>query len=160
MLRPASLADDPWVRTLFAEHLTELGLTPNPEMDRDMADFVATYTAPQGHFCVAVNPQGAGLAMGGILDGTIRRIHVVQHFRHLGLGRRIVIHLCEWAWEHGLTVVRAFVARANLPSQRLFANCGFSPAGQWPHPCGPTTCDLWERSKQLSQYEISTIQLR
>jgi RimJ/RimL family protein N-acetyltransferase len=135
-VRPVEPRDGPQVNALFAKHLAELGLTPNPELDADMTEFPGVYLAPNGYFCVADDGLEHVIGMGGISAGVIRRVHVVQSARGMGLGKRLVSHLCYWARSLGLTRVEAVIAYDNLASQRLFSACGFRQAA------GPT----WARS--------------
>jgi hypothetical protein len=144
IIRPAVAEDALWAGELFSRHLTELGLTHQPELDWDMVDFPGAYLEPHGYFCVAVDARQRGLGMGGILEATIRRVHVVPWARRLGLGRGILAHLCGWARNHRLPLVRAVIARGNLSSQRLFSAGGFSRTSHGCPPFGFASCDMWE----------------
>jgi GNAT superfamily N-acetyltransferase len=146
IIRAANSQDSLRVQQLFASHLADLGLQPDPDLDGDMTNLEETYTAPSGYFCVAVRADGLIAGMGGILEGMIRRVHVVPAARQQGLGRDLLEHLCNWASAHGLLKVRAVIARSNAPSQRLFSACGFSINKSAPPSAGGLTCELWERS--------------
>jgi RimJ/RimL family protein N-acetyltransferase len=110
--------------------------SPDPRLDADMHDFPAAYARPGGCFLVVENPQtGALAAMCGLLDGTVRRLHVAESWRGRQLARQLVLRLLQEARDTGLRSVSCVVATANQPAQTIFRQCGFQPTGRRPaHP--------------------------
>ena len=92
-IRMAVPADAGEVRSLFAAHLSALGLRPDPALDADMEDFPLGYDRPGAHFLVAEAPTGALVGMAGLLEGEIRRVFVDPHWRGQGIAKRLVMTL-------------------------------------------------------------------
>lgn len=144
-IRGATAADADRVIRLFDGHLRSMNASPDPQLDADMHDFPAAYARPGGCFLVAENPQtGALAAMCGLLDGTVRRLHVAESWRGRQLARQLVLCLLGEARDTGLRSVSGVVATANQPAQTIFRQCGFQSTGRRPaHPL-MAHCELLE----------------
>jgi GNAT superfamily N-acetyltransferase len=143
-IRPATTADAPQALALFAQHLQNLRVKPDPALDSDMEDFPRAYERRGSFFCVVEDVTGRLLGMGGVMDRTVRRLHVSGPTRGHGLGRRILEHLCR---EHALRQggpLRAVVASTNEAARRTFARCGFVPAPPGHTASAPAHCEIWE----------------
>src|SRR5437879_4465232 len=115
ILRSATAADRPQILALFAEHLEALGYDPDPDLDRDMRQLPGSYAHAPNAFMVAVLEDGSIAAMGGLLDGEIRRLYVRSDVRRRGLARMIVERLVSGR-ESGF----AIVDRQNQPAHASF----------------------------------------
>lgn len=133
--RVASVADANAVQRLFTEYLASLGLTPDAELDVDLVDFPAAYTAPGDTFLVATSPAGELLGMGGIRRGELRRVFVRGTQRGHGLARTLVLRLLRAALDTGQNECHGVIARANEPIRQVDFACGLLPTGRTPaHP--------------------------
>ena len=133
--RVASAADAPAVNQLFAEYLGSLGLTPDAELDADLVDFPAAYTAPGDTFLVATGPDGQLRGMGGIRRGELRRVFVRAAQRGRGLARALVLRLLQAAIATGQTQFHGVIARSNAAIREVDLACGLLPTGRAPaHP--------------------------
>ena len=133
--RVASAADAQSVNQLFAEYLASLGLTPDAEMDADLMDFPAAYTAPGDTFLVASGPDGELRGMGGIRRGELRRVFVRASQRGRGLARALVLRLLQSAIATGQTQFHGVIARSNTSIREVDLACGLLPTGRVPaHP--------------------------
>ncbi len=133
--RVASAADAPAVNQLFAEYLASLGLTPDAELDADLVDFPAAYTAPGDTFLVATGPDGQLRGMGGIRRGELRRVFVRATQRGRGLARALVLRLLQSAIATGQTQFHGVIARSNTSIREVDLACGLLPTGRVPsHP--------------------------
>lgn len=133
--RVTSPADAPKVAALFAEYLTSLGLTPDPELDADLVDFPAAYTAPGDTFLLATCADGELLGMGGLRRGELRRVFVRAEQRGRGLARALVLRLLQAASATGQTEFHGVIARHNAAIREVDFACGLLPTGRPPaHP--------------------------
>ena len=133
--RVASAADAPDVNQLFAEYLASLGLTPDAELDADLVDFPAAYTAPGDTFLVATGADGELRGMGGIRRGELRRVFVRASQRGRGLARALVLRLLQSAIATGQTQFHGVIARSNVSIREVDLACGLLPTGRGPaHP--------------------------
>ncbi len=133
--RVASVADANAVQRLFTEYLASLGLTPDAELDVDLVDFPAAYTAPGDTFLVATSPAGELLGMGGIRRGELRRVFVRGTQRGHGLARTLVLRLLRAAIATGQTECHGVIARSNDAIRQVDFACGLLPTGRTPaHP--------------------------
>ncbi|SRR5579883_1136258 len=90
-----------------------------------------------------------GLSGGVIDEGTppgeveLVSMWVDPAARGLGLGRRLVEAVAEWAREGGATRLRLWVTEGNAPAIALYARCGFVMTGETlPHGWHPTLREL------------------
>ena len=96
-IRTAVPADAGEVWSLFAAHLSALGLRPDPALDADMEDFPSAYDGAGAQFLVAEAPSGELVGMAGLLDGEIRRVFVDPKWRRRGLAKRLILTLIALA---------------------------------------------------------------
>jgi ribosomal protein S18 acetylase RimI-like enzyme len=142
MLRRASTEDREAIADLFALHLRSLGYAPDPELDRDMLDPMASYDS----FLVA-ELRGSLVAMGGVARGEIRRIFVLPEHRRHRLAARLVAELVSDARNRGEREIRAIVADSNSPARRLFTSLGFRPTGRTPDHEQMKHCEIFDGSE-------------
>jgi ribosomal protein S18 acetylase RimI-like enzyme len=142
MLRRARADDREAIADLFALHLRSLGYVPDPELDRDMLDPMASYDS----FLVA-ELRGSLVAMGGIARGEVRRIFVLPEHREHGLAGRLVTELVTEARARGEREIRAIVAGSNSPARRLFESLGFRPTGRAPDHEQMKHCEIFDGSE-------------
>jgi len=95
LIRTAVSADAVEVASLFAAHLAELDLHPDPALDADMTAFPLHYEVPGACFLVAEAPEGALVGMAGLLDGEVRRVFVQPAWRGEGIGRQLITALVD-----------------------------------------------------------------
>jgi GNAT superfamily N-acetyltransferase len=138
VLRPAILSDRRGVLALFSAHLSALGYASDEELDRDMAEFPASYA--DGAFIVA-ELDGELIAMGGVRSGEVRRIYVAPGHRGSGIAQRIVAELVL----RSSAPPFAIVARGNGPAERLFGACGFVGTKRSPSHPKMKHCEIWEK---------------
>ena len=146
IISTASPADADAVASLFATHLHDLGVEPDPLLDSDMADFPMGYSGERDCFAVAKSNEGRLLGMAGVLNGEIRRVHVIPEFRHCGVASHLVQHLISTAHALGKRPLYAVIAQNNSASQRLFQRQGFHPAGKTPSHPKMQHCEIWEET--------------
>lgn len=133
--RVASAADAAAVHGLFAEYLASLGLTPDAELDADLVDFPAAYTAPGDTFLVAIGADGQLRGMGGIRRGELRRVFVRASQRGRGLARALVLRLLQFGISTGQMQFHGVIARSNGSIREVDLACGLLPTGRVPaHP--------------------------
>lgn len=131
------------VARLFAGHLADLGLRPDPELDVDMTRFDTEYVLPRGLLLLALEPGGAAVGMAGVRGDEIRRVFVERPWRGRRLATRLVSRLLQRVPPPSSGRFRAVLARDNLPSRRLFLSLGFRPAGLGEADV-PARCEVYE----------------
>lgn len=76
---------------------------------------------------------GALAAYGGMLtvldEGQITNIAVRAEFRRMGIGKRIMAALEEYAADNGIVFLSLEVRESNAPARALYASCGWSEEG-------------------------------
>ncbi len=130
--RPATMRDAAAVCDLFKAHLQAMGVQPDAELDADMDGFPRAYEGQGNLFCVVETKDGRLIGMGGILSGTIRRIHVDRAWRGQGIGRQVIRYLLAHGSKRPGATIQAIVARSNSAAQRVFMACGFRATGRTP----------------------------
>lgn len=86
-----------------------------------------------GSLSVAVQEIGAPLFGGGVLDrnqGAVFGVWVEPTHRGTGLIDRLVEAATDWLAESGIERASLWVQRDNIPAQRAYARCGFTPSGR------------------------------
>jgi len=156
LIRPATGADRPAIRRLFARHLAELGYAPDPALDADMRELPGPYGRAPNTFLVATSPGGRIVGMAGLLGAEIRRVYVRAGWRNRGVARALVGQLAQRARDAGLKELRALLAKSNLPIRRVFLACGFSATGRTPawraaRHCEVLACRLRETATPRSR---------
>jgi GNAT superfamily N-acetyltransferase len=133
--RVATEADASAVAALFTEYLASLALTPDAELDADMADFPRAFTGPGDTFLLVTGGDGTLLGMGGLRRGELRRTFIRPQHRSQGLARLLALRLLQAGLATGQQELRAVVARDNPASQEKNFACGLLPTGRTPaHP--------------------------
>lgn len=141
-IRSATLSDAPALGLLFAAHLQALGVTPEARLDADMADYMAVYHGGANGFLVAENDTVGVVAMGGVADGAIRRLHVAGKWRGHGIARALVMRLIALHYSVSYQPLTALVAGWNVAARRLFLSCGFQPTDQFPQDPNTRGCEI------------------
>jgi GNAT superfamily N-acetyltransferase len=153
ILRSATPADSGEVQRMFSSHLAELNLTPNPVLDEDINHFARHYAPPHSTLLLAVDGHGTMVGMAGLLRDEFRRVFVEPAFRRSGIATQLIQALVAQRACPGSSRFRAFIARDNHASQRLFLRLGFRAAITVVNPSCPPNCDFYE-------LEIVTTQTR
>ena len=86
-------------------------------------------------FVVVSNRMWLGMASAFLEPDEPRTAQMVQMWvepesRGLGLGRRLVDAVVDWARERGMTRLRASVTEGNIAAGSLYAAVGFRPTGE------------------------------
>jgi GNAT superfamily N-acetyltransferase len=112
-------------RTLVAGTLREFGFEPDPQIDPDLTDPAAVYTA----LWVALHD---GEVVGSIalrdLGGNeleLKRMYLQPSQRGRGLGKRLLTTALDWARESGAAAVRLDTSERMEAAQRLYEAYGF-----------------------------------
>ena len=141
--RVASTADAPLVATLFAEYLASLALTPDAELDADMADFPQAFTGPGDTFLLATGADGAPAGMGGLRGGELRRIFVRPAYRSQGLARQLALRLLQAGVAAGQTEFTSVTARNNTAMREVNLALGLLPTGRTPDHPKRRACEIF-----------------
>lgn len=135
VLRAATAADSPAVRSLIHAALIEHGLTPEPDgTDADLADIEASYR--DGHFWVleragdiigscALYPRGQGTV-------ELRKMYLARAARGAGHGRRLLEHALAVARADGYRRVRLETASVLQEAIAMYERYGFTRQAQAP----------------------------
>jgi GNAT superfamily N-acetyltransferase len=88
-----------------------------------------------GTFIAESGGQWIGIAAGYRDDGSSGPVHLVSmwvdaDFRHLGLGRRLVETVLDWARETGTDQVDLWVTQGNDAATALYERAGFAMSGR------------------------------
>jgi 3-oxoacyl-[acyl-carrier protein] reductase len=140
--RPATTGDESTIEALFKEHLASLGYAPDPELDADMADPLASYSGPGNTFLLVHGTDGRPAGMGGIRGGEIRRIYLRPECRGRGFARGLVLRLLQAAIDGGQPAFRAVISRHNEYMRQVFQACGFLPTGLTPDHLKMRDCEI------------------
>lgn len=134
---PATRADLPALADLLAE-LFSLESDFRPERDKQLAGLALIFDQPaMGRlFVLRVGGEVAGMANALITVSTaeggrvllLEDVIVSARQRGLGLGRRLVEHVCDWARTEGLTRVTLLADRDNAPALGFYERLGFQPS--------------------------------
>jgi len=112
-------------RSLVAETLREFGFEPDPELDHDLDDPGATYTA----LWVAVDGDEVvgSVALRDLGDGAVqlKRMYLRPDRRGHGLGKQLLALALDWARANGMRSVRLDTSERMVAAQRLYEANGF-----------------------------------
>jgi GNAT superfamily N-acetyltransferase len=112
-------------RSLVAETLREFGFEPDPELDHDLDDPGATYTA----LWVAVDGDEVvgSVALRDLGDGAVqlKRMYLRPDRRGHGLGKQLLALALDWARANGMRFVRLDTSERMVAAQRLYEANGF-----------------------------------
>ncbi len=131
LLRPATRADQPAIKTLVFGVLAEYGLGADPATtDADLDDLESAYFARGGSFdvlatgsgevvgSVALQPQESGVC-------ELRKMYLAREFRGQGQGRRLLAHALARARALGFRRVTLETASVLKEAIRLYERHGF-----------------------------------
>ncbi len=134
--REATMADAPFIQALVRDTVTEYGFTYEPEgRDRDLQDLATFYPAPDNGFWVVEieeddehRPVGSfALARHAEDTAELRRFYLLPDCRGLGLGRRMLEAVCQFAEERGYRRI-CLETHSNLAEAiQLYLKNGFTP---------------------------------
>ena len=127
----AAGTDADTVRDIFLEYGESLGFnTCFGGLDQELATLPGDYAPPRG--CLLLAKEG-GDAAGCVgvrpLDGTnceMKRLFVRPHYRHAGLGRRLVETAIAWARETGYHSICIDTLPTMRAARALYASLGFT----------------------------------
>jgi putative acetyltransferase len=112
-------------RSLVSETLLEFGFEPDPELDGDLEDPAATYTA------LWVADDGGevvgSVALRDLGDDRVelKRMYLRPDQRGRGLGRQLLELALDWARANGMRAVRLDTSERMVAAQRLYEANGF-----------------------------------
>jgi GNAT superfamily N-acetyltransferase len=112
-------------RSLVADTLREFGFEPDPELDADLDDPLATYAA------LWVALEGAtvvgSVAMRDLGRGEVllKRMYLRPDMRGRGLGRELLDVALDWARAQRMRIVRLDTSERMIAAQRLYEANGF-----------------------------------
>jgi len=91
----------------------------------------------------------AGLAGVHVADGTAEVVSmwVRPAFRGRRVGEALIEAAASWAKSRSFATLLLWVTESNMPAQRLYARCGFTPTGE----CQPLPSDPSQPEIQLSR---------
>lgn len=143
-IRLRALAEAP---TAFGSTLAETEQVP----DAAWHERAAAAASSEERSLFVAEADGRWLALaGGVIDdetppGEVELVSmwVDPAARGLGLGRRLVEAVAQWARAGGATRLRLWVTQGNAPAIVLYERCGFRMAGETsPHGWHPTLREL------------------
>ena len=112
-------------RALVGDTLREFGFEPDPEIDPDLADPAAVYTAVWVAVLdddvvgsIALRDLGAG-------ELELKRMYLHMSQRGRGLGRQLLDTALEWARANGASVIKLDTSERMEAAQRLYEAYGF-----------------------------------
>jgi ribosomal protein S18 acetylase RimI-like enzyme len=112
-------------RSLVAETLREFGFEPDPEIDPDLADPAAAYTALW--VVVAGDEVVGSVALRDLGDGALelKRMYLRREQRSSGLGKRLLATALHFARANGARVIKLDTSERMVAAQRLYEAYGF-----------------------------------
>ena len=112
-------------RSLVAETLREFGFEPDPELDDDLDDPGATYTA----IWVALDGDEVvgSVALRDLGHGAVqlKRMYLRPDQRGHGLGKQLLALALDWARANGMRSVRLDTSERMAAARRLYEANGF-----------------------------------
>jgi len=130
----ATAADLPALADLLAELFT-LEADFRPDRDKQLRGLQLILDTPAvGRlFALRVDGEVAGMANALITVSTaqgcrvllLEDVIVAGRHRGLGLGRRLVEHVCDWARNEGMTRVTLLADKDNAPALAFYESLGF-----------------------------------
>ncbi|KAE9193284.1 hypothetical protein PF004_g21055 [Phytophthora fragariae] len=119
----------------------------------DLADNQGTYLTTGGNFWVATvkdnngESKGAGmiaLEPKGNGEGEVRRVSVHSGYQRMGIGRKLMTHLVDWATNHNfkrLTLSASYAERT--PAVAFYTSFGFKSGESFTFMENPTHEAFW-----------------
>lgn len=115
---------------------------PDAELDADMTNYMEVYHGVANGFFVAEHDTAGVVGMGGVANGIIRRLFVLEKWRGHGIARALLERLITLHHAASVRPLCAMVAGWNLPALRLFQSYGFKPTGQFPQGSKMCGCEI------------------
>jgi GNAT superfamily N-acetyltransferase len=112
-------------RTLVADTLREFGFEPDPEIDPDLVDPAAVYTAVWVAVLDGDVVGSIALRDLGADELELKRMYLRASQRGHGLGKRLLTTALDWARASGTTVIRLDTSERMEAAQRLYEAYGF-----------------------------------
>jgi GNAT superfamily N-acetyltransferase len=112
-------------RALVADTLREFGFEPDPEIDPDLVDPAAVYTAL---WVAVLDDDVVGSIALRDLGGNeleLKRMYLRASQRGHGLGKRLLTTALDWARANGATVIKLDTSERMEMAQRLYEAYGF-----------------------------------
>jgi GNAT superfamily N-acetyltransferase len=112
-------------RALVADTLREFGFEPDPQIDPDLADPAAVYTALW--VALADGDVVGSIALRDLGTGELelKRMYLHPSQRGRGVGKRLLTTALEWARANGATLIRLDTSERMETAQRLYEAYGF-----------------------------------
>jgi GNAT superfamily N-acetyltransferase len=112
-------------RSLVADTLREFGFEPDPEIDPDLVDPAAVYTA----LWVALDEGdvvgSVALRDLGNRELELKRMYLRSSQRGRGLGKQLLATALDWARANGATLIKLDTSERMETAQRLYEAHGF-----------------------------------
>lgn len=112
-------------RSLVCETLREFGFEPDPDLDSDLDDPAATYSA----LWIALDGDAVvgSVALRDLGDGAVelKRMYLRSDQRGRGLGKQLLELALDWARANKMRVVRLDTSERMVAAQRLYEANGF-----------------------------------
>ena len=84
-------------------------------------------------FAFAAVASGTVVAYGGMMcvldEGQITNVATLPEFRRMGIGRKIMDALEDFAAERGIAMLSLEVRESNIAARKLYASCGWREEG-------------------------------
>ncbi len=110
---------------LVVDTLREFGFEPDPVLDDDLRDPVATYAA----LWVAIDGDAVvgSVALRDLGNYTyeLKRMYLRSSYRDRGLGKRLLATALDWARSNRARVVRLDTAESMVTARHLYEAAGF-----------------------------------
>lgn len=112
-------------RTLVGDTLREFGFEPDPEIDPDLADPAAVYTAVWVAVLDSDVVGSIALRDLGASELELKRMYLRTSQRGRGLGRQLLETALDWARTSGATLIKLDTSERMETAQRLYEAYGF-----------------------------------
>jgi GNAT superfamily N-acetyltransferase len=112
-------------RILVADTLREFGFEPDPQIDPDLVDPAAVYTALWVAVLDGDVVGSIALRDLGANELELKRMYLRASQRGRGLGKRLLATALDWARANGATVIKLDTSERMETAQRLYEAYGF-----------------------------------
>ncbi|KAF1778625.1 hypothetical protein JG687_00000497 [Phytophthora cactorum] len=120
--------NDPVSKSRWADYVRK-------SLKTDLADVEGTYMKPGGNFWVATVEDNSGenkvagmiaLEPNGNGEGEVRRVSVHPGYQRMGIGRKLMAHLVQWATTHHFRALTLMASYAEKTSAvKFYTSFGF-----------------------------------